>query len=137
MRLISDSERDRLGEASWVLASIAERPLMYLPSVDLLQFVSYLEGFDRACGGGALLGFREWVLVVRGGHPERAWWSNLLEAELSISDERELHDETAHLDAIRRIVSQFIEFRRFVAAPDGWTRLFRDYDEWHKDYLRP
>lgn len=108
---------------------------MYLPSVDLLQFVSYLEGFDRARGGGALLGFREWVLVVRGGHPERAWWTNLLRAEFSVSDERELRDEGAHLEAIRRIVSQFVEFRRFVAAPDGWSKLFCEYKKWHEDYL--
>lgn len=47
MQSISDSERDRLGDAVWVFASIAERPLMYLPSLDLLQFVSYLEVRSR------------------------------------------------------------------------------------------
>lgn len=53
---------------------LCEKPGMYIHSTNFDAVWAYIEGVNQATYGGALMGFREWLIVERGEWTNLSWY---------------------------------------------------------------
>jgi hypothetical protein len=116
-----------LGSDDAVLPPALERvrryPGMYLSLVDFDGIVSFLTGYDCA-DSGALLGFREW-LVVSMGEGDNFVWHRLLAMQME-----RLGVATSGAVAVEFVMAVLERFWRVKSRQDGVRQIYREYEEW-------
>src|SRR5262245_323154 len=97
---------------------VRKRPGMYLPCWDTFpEVVGFVTGYDYACEGGTLCGFKQW-LVLRLGFGSNLGWPALVldaafpdskdsEAELSAGSRAQRHA----IDTLFNLLAEFDEAR--------------------------
>ncbi|MFV8755030.1 hypothetical protein ACNOYE_31150 [Nannocystaceae bacterium ST9] len=101
---------------------LRKRPGMYMDPTTLRVASAWLRGYDTACEGGVLHGFREWLIVRSDGGNNFAWEA-LVDA---LVPEHEQHTAAG----AERLFALVAEFRSEVHRRGGLRRIFVDYDEW-------
>ncbi|NJL73004.1 MAG: hypothetical protein HC888_16375 [Candidatus Competibacteraceae bacterium] len=111
---------------SFILA-MRQRRLMFFPDHDdcYAQVVAGIVGFDYATQGGALMGFREW-LVMRSGALSNLAWFAIVE---SIASERGVTLPEKKVVLLLDLVDEYLGERE----KKGATRLFREYCRWEQE----
>ncbi len=123
------------------LLQAMQRPGMYFSPVEFDVATAYVLGFDLACNGGALLGFREW-LITKVGYGNNLSWCQLV-SHLACPDADSPHKTNAnsaeHERAIEVLFGLLKEFWRDREAPQGLRRIFLAYQLWlqRQDWYGP
>jgi hypothetical protein len=115
--LIHDPEFEQL------VVNVCRAPGMFVGSASYGAVCAFLDGFNKARGGGPLIGIHQW-LVLRTGSGNNRIWSALARDE--ISREISLRDEERVIEALGRLLAEFFEYRR----TNGLTKIFHDYAKW-------
>jgi hypothetical protein len=123
-------------EAAGFLAlfeSVRARPGMYLPEATFGAAAAWVEGYDRACNGGVLAGFREWLIVRASGGNNLAWFA--LVQDVAFPQSRAPQAETtkspaSEKHAIDVMFGLIAEFWMKRAELDGLLAIYREYDHW-------
>ena len=112
--------------------SLLQRPSMWVGDMSFDKVVAFIDGFDAACNGGLLLGFREW-LIPRIDGPRDVHWIRMV-LKLCFLEEMDAHrqpDEpsaTLHaLSSLRILLHDFYSERDDI---DGMHRILLRYDGW-------
>lgn len=91
---------------------------------------AFVLGYDAACEGGALAGFREW-LVVRLDRAPNLTWPGL--ALLAVFPEgrqaRSTQDEKNAINTLFELIAAFDDERN---KHDGLRRILANYEEWSR-----
>lgn len=106
---------------------------MYLPDTTYYSAVAFVSGYDAACEGGVLEGFREW-LVVRLGKGSNLGWPALVlhlafpdavspQGEQSRSPENEHH-------AVETLFDLIGDYDKMRLARNGLQKVFAEYECW-------
>lgn len=112
---------------------VRSRTGMYVQEETYAVVAAFVLGYDMACEGGVLSGFREW-LVMRVGSGANLGWSALVldcafpdskppEAALSASPTSQRH-------AIDTLFALLAEFEQEKSRPDGLRRIFVAFAQW-------
>ncbi|MEW1643044.1 hypothetical protein [Streptomyces sp. NPDC091219] len=122
----------RIGEFSFRehLELIRTRPGMYGLDGSYGDYVTYLYGYDAGTRDGALLGFREWLLLKLGHHSSFVWPRLVTELVLPEASPgrgyRDLDEkQNSMVKALFRLLGEFLHDRD--AERDGLRSIFRDY----------
>jgi hypothetical protein len=109
---------------------------MFVMDETYAAIVGFVTGFDAACEGGPLEGFREWLLVrlnVR-ALDVLPWPALVLDAAFPATSPNErLVREEAHRHAIETLFDLLEEFDKARAERDGLRRILVSYTKWLKD----
>jgi hypothetical protein len=104
---------------------------MYVPSKRYDAVAAFVMGYDIACEGGVLAGFREWLVIRLGSAFSNLWWPALVLHVAFPSDqiaERALTTETANRKAIDVLFSLIAEFDVERSAHGGLARILVKYE---------
>lgn len=88
------------------------------------QVVAGIIGFDYATQGGALMGFREWLVLKYNGMSNLAWFAIV---DLVASNENITESEAKSAFLLDQI-EEYLDAR----YAQGAARLFHKYGEWEK-----
>ena len=121
--------------------SIRKSPSAFFPRPTFSQAVAYINGYDAACCGGLLNGFREW-LIVRVDYGDNLPWNALvlyLTFPKTVDIGKCLNEPDAESTAID---SLFHLLDGFYADRDrfgGWRQIYMNYDTWlrRQDWYDP
>ena len=106
---------------------------MWVPSNTYEGVAAFVAGYDAACEGGVLVGFREWLLVRKchGKGSNLAWYALVLDCAFptgSAVPPRALTDEGGHLRAIEVLFTLLGEFDDEVReSRNGLAKIFEEY----------
>jgi hypothetical protein len=105
---------------------------MYFQRETYAVVAAFVLGYDAACEGGLLAGFREWLIVRLGTGSNLSWSALVLHAafpdaaspqdEASVSPAAERH-------AIDKLFDLLEEFDSTRAKPDGLKDIFLQYEK--------
>ncbi len=131
-----------MGNFRKVFQEVRARTGMYIPDPTYASVCCFILGFDTACDGGVLVGFREW-LVPRVGFGSNLTWASL--ALYAIFPGVKDPASTLSLvpggekEAIDRLFQLIDELDDARSAPDGMRRIFASYEAWLRgqDWYRP
>jgi hypothetical protein len=115
---------------------IRARAGMYVQRPTYTAISSLVLGYDLACEGGVLLGFREWLIPRVGKGNQLAWPALVLMAtfpEAENPDEVVQHSAAADKQAIDALFRLIIEFDEDRSMPDGMRKIFLAYERWLRD----
>ena len=115
---------------------VRKRTGMYLRPETYAVVAAFVSGYDEACEGGTLCGFKEW-LVLRLKSGSNLHWPALVlvaafpdaenaEQALSSGPQAERHA----IDTLFDLLSAFEEVR---AKHDGLRQVFLAYAQWERD----
>lgn len=125
-----------------VFEDIRSRTGMYIAEPTYQAVCALVLGYDLACDGGVLTGFREW-LITRLRFGNNLTWSTLVlhAAFPNTSTPHEMVrsnpiNEKHAIDVLFRLIVEFDEIR---ATPDGVRRIYFEYERWLRtqDWYRP
>jgi hypothetical protein len=118
------------GELGLVLLfeNVGKRPGMYLHDPKFDAAVGFVDGFNAACDGTALLGLHEW-LVAKLGFGNNLAWSALVR-ELLMEQERAHSTEDLEARLVRGLFAILVEFLKERRSPNGLRTIFLRYDAW-------
>ncbi len=90
---------------------------------------AFIAGYDEALHGGALVGFREWLLIGNKDWTNLPWWSLIRlrlnpKADLALPPSEE--EETPLLGTLRIALEDFSK----VYKAGGMPKVFHDYNTW-------
>ena len=107
------------------------RPGMFLPETSFAAAVSFVVGYDLACEGDVLRGFREWLLLRSGGNGWNLSWPGLVR-KVVFPDDAVFGEPTTTPEAHRRAIdSMFALIAEFDAGvrckPDGVDELLEAF----------
>jgi hypothetical protein len=110
------------------------RPGVHIPAVEFDMIVAFIQGFDLASNGGALAGFREWLIVKLGVGNNLAWSGLVLRSAFPDSDapRKCLLQENGHKQAIAQLIELLDSFWQLTESPDGLRRIYLRYEAWLK-----
>jgi hypothetical protein len=105
---------------------------MYLPRTTFDAGAALVVGYDLACSGGALRGFREWLIPRIDDGNNLAWPALVLRQAFPATDapDAKLVDAAAHLHALDTMFSLLLDFEVICSGPRGLRRIFREYERW-------
>lgn len=109
------------------------RPGMYLMPIEFGSVVSFVCGYDLACEGGVLWGFREWLVCRLGRGNDLAWPAlvvDALRADPSVASAlgfSVVEDHRVVIDGFWRLLDEFFTEKD---ARGGACRIFVSYDAW-------
>jgi hypothetical protein len=109
---------------------------MYLPSETYHEVVGFVTGYDYACEGGTLCGFREWLILRLGFGSNLGWSALVLDAAFpdSKNPETKLNaGPAAQRHAIETLFDLLTEFDEARSKYDGLKKIFLEYDQWERD----
>jgi hypothetical protein len=125
-----------------VFNAIRLRPGMYLQEPTYDAICALVQGYDLACDGGTLVGFREW-LITRLSFGNNLTWSALVlhsafpksstpHGMCGISPENAKHA----IDILFQLIFEFDDTRQ---KPDGLRRIYSEYECWLRtqEWYRP
>ena len=112
-----------------VLYDVFKRPGMHLPTIEFDVLAAFIQGFDTACNGGVLLGFREWMLMKLDSGNNLSWFAlaKLLEATRRHLDEIQVADERSSVEFLIALLSEFSAERD---GPNGLRGIYVRYQAW-------
>jgi hypothetical protein len=109
---------------------VCTHPGMYVQSGTYAEVAALITGYDLACNGGALLGFREWLVVRLGGGANLSWPQLALSAAFpdvtrSKSGLSSDEQQTA-LTALLALVREYADKRE----REGMRRIYLEHQRW-------
>lgn len=122
---------------------VRDRTGMYLDQRTYSVVAAFVYGYDSACQGGPLQGFREWLIVRLGNgkYNNLSWFALVLHSAFpdAPDPQAEVHasaaTETHAVDVLFRLVSEFDDLRETA----GLQKIYRDYDSFlrQQDWYTP
>jgi hypothetical protein len=109
------------------------RPGMYFQQPTYNTVAAFVAGFDAACTGGVLVGFREWLIPKVGDGNNLAWPGLVLRLALpDAPDPARVVSSTAETEkhAIDVLFRSIFEFDDDRSKPHGLRRIYVDYEHW-------
>jgi hypothetical protein len=113
--------------------SVRKRTGMFFQQETYAVVAAFLFGYDAACEGGVLAGFREWLVVRLGGGANLSWTALVLHVAfpdapspqdvVSVEPATERHA----IDTLFELLEEFDSVRR---KPDGLKDIFIAYEGW-------
>lgn len=113
--------------------AIRTRTSMFLPEETYTAVAAFILGYDLACEGGVLVGFREWLVVRLDGGSNVGWESLVLYAAFpSAKDVRKsVHaSPKAQRHAIDTLFELLAEYESVRTRQDGLKGIFLAFDRW-------
>jgi len=112
---------------------------MYFAQPSYEVVAAFLLGFDLATEGGALRGFREWLIVRNDGGNNLAWGELVLQSVFSGDSDPKARAKEAPQEAIDTIFKLVREFSLARAEPEGMRRILLSYEGWlrRQDWYTP
>lgn len=111
--------------------SVRKRTGMFLPQETYAVVAAFVLGYDTACEGGLLAGFREWLVVRVGTGSNLSWSALVLHAAFpnapSPQDEASTSPATER-HAIDTLFDLLDEFDAVRAKPDSLKRIFLTHE---------
>ncbi len=115
-----------------VFEAMRARPGMYVRDVRYSVVAAFLLGYDAACEGGVLVGFREWLAVRLGAGWNLDWQALVLDiafpetqsAEAAVSASPD--SEQRAIDTLFALIAEFEEARR---GPDALMTIYASYQK--------
>jgi hypothetical protein len=118
-----------------LFADLRRVPGMFVWHVSYDTLISFIDGYDTALQGGALRGFREWLVVKNNGGGNLTWSGLVLclafpDAEdpfeaLNASPE----SQKRALNKLFDLIEAFIQIRE-DRVRDGIRQVFFEYEKW-------
>jgi len=107
------------------LVVLKDKPSSYLLRVDYESLTSALTGFDLACHGGLLIGFREWLLVRANSAKNMSWQVLVLHLAFPDSSEpqTELKSDEGQSLANESLFKLLSEFRSEKSKFNGMHKI--------------
>ncbi|MDH5676667.1 MAG: hypothetical protein OEZ06_31405 [Myxococcales bacterium] len=107
---------------------VCRRPGMFVQSASFAAVCSYMHGFDTALSGGALVGFREWLLLRGSEWNNMPWWGIVRQQVLGSfmpSDPIAPPEDERLRDELARLLEEFSK-----AQAAGLDSIFYQYGVW-------
>lgn len=126
-----------------VFSELRRTPGMFVWNVNYDSITGFIEGYDQAFQGGALLGFREWLVVRNDGGNNLAWVGLVLYLAFpGAADPYERMNESpeardAALNMLFDLLDEFLAIRQ--DRLDGLRSVFFEHEKWlrRQDWYRP
>ena len=106
---------------------------MYFPEETYAAAAALVFGYDLACEGGVLAGFREWLVVRLNDGQNLGWTALVLHVAFPAArDPRQavLASPEAQRHAIDVLFRMLAEYEDVRTGEDGLQRVFLAYDRW-------
>lgn len=116
-----------------VFDRIRKQPGMYLQETTYAAAAAFVLGYDLACEGGALVGFREWLVLRLGKGSNLAWFAlvpHYAFPESSSPQDAVTANSDAQRHAIDTLFDLIAEFQRERCEPDGLRTILTAYTAW-------
>lgn len=110
---------------------------MWLDEETYGSATAFVSGYDAACEGGLLAGFKEWLVVRVGSGTNLAWSALVLHAAFpdhSSPQEALDPDPRVHRQAIETLFRLLAEFEDARAGSDGLRRIYSAFEQWVHDH---
>jgi hypothetical protein len=119
----------------YALQQMIRRPEMYFTPLGFDVGVAFLQGFDLACNGGVLLGFREWLIVRLGSGNNLAWSELVLRCTFPDAENpsQRLLQPGGQQHAVALLFGLLEEFYQERDTPQGLRRIYLRYQRWLQD----
>jgi hypothetical protein len=113
--------------------AIRTRTSMFLPEETYVAVAALILGYDLACEGGVLVGFREWLVVRVDGGSNVGWESLVLYA--AFPSAKDVHKAVraspkAQRHAIDTLFELLGEYESVRDRQDGLKHIFVAFDRW-------
>ena len=126
-----------MGRHRQLFENVRKRPSMYLGPVVTYEVVAaFVHGYDLACEGGLLAGFREWLVVRLGEGSNLAWTALVLDFAFpgaSPTDKALRAWPEAERHAIDTLFDLLAEFDEVRSKRDGLREIFLAYEQWKQE----
>ena len=106
---------------------------MFFQEPSYAAAAAFVLGYDFACEGGVLHGFREWLIVRLGFGNNLAWSALVLEVAFPGPGNplESVHSSSANEKHAIEVLFQLLrEFDEKRGTRDGLRRIFFEYDRW-------
>jgi hypothetical protein len=106
---------------------------MYLLEETYAEAAALVLGYDLACEGGVLVGFREWLVVRLDGGSNLSWPALVLQAAFPSARDPQravLANLEAQRHAIDTLFGLLAEYDNVRTRPDGLKDVFLAFDQW-------
>lgn len=116
-----------------IFEGLRTRTGMYVGETTYVAVAAFVVGYDEACEGGTLAGFREWLAVRMGSGSNLAWTAIVLRAAFPGSDSPEAElakgpqAERRAIETMFELISAFDDERN---RRDGLRKIFASYEDW-------
>jgi hypothetical protein len=107
---------------------------MYFVEESFDVVAAFVMGYDTACEGGVLTGFREWLILRLNIGSNLAWSRLVLHAAFPDSEDLQqaLAAGSGHRHAIDTLFGLIAEFTAETGAAEGLRKLLVRFDEWER-----
>ena len=108
---------------------ICQKPTLYVQCARFTVISAYIAGYDDALEGGALVGFREWLLTGTKLWTNLPWWSLVrlrLNAETELAVAPSADEETALIAKLKEALEGFLG----AYKEGGLPTILHDYNSW-------
>ena len=114
--------------------NVRKRTGMYVLRETYEAVAAFVLGYDAACEGGPLLGFREWLVLRLGSGANLAWPALVLQIAFPEAEdpETELSNPSADRRAIDTLFDLIAKFDEVRSQPDGLKTIFSAIDARYK-----
>jgi hypothetical protein len=125
-----------------IFESMRKHTGMYVLGETFAEVTAFVDGYDQACEGGTLCGFKEW-LVVRLGLKNGAnlhWPALILDAAFPGSKDSRAEvsaDSRAQRRAIDTLFDLLPEFDEARSKHDGLKKIFLESAQWPRGRCAP
>lgn len=112
---------------------VRKRTGMYFGEETYEVVAAFVIGYNAACEGGVLSGFREWLVMRVGSGANLAWPALVLDCAFPDSrppEEALSAGPEAQRHAIDTLFALLAEFEQEKSRPDGLRRIFVAFAEW-------
>jgi hypothetical protein len=116
--------------------AVRARPAMYLQDETYAAACAFVHGYDTACVGGVLVGFREWLVVRVGAGSNLGWPALVLHACFpNVTDPLAGAKATAaaHRVAVDGLFGLIADFEQQRCRPDGLLKIYVAYEQFLHD----
>ena len=119
-----------------IFERVRKRKGMYLAGETFPEAVGFVTGYDYACEGGTLCGFREWLVLRLRFGSNLGWPALVLDAAFPDSGNLEVElnaGPVAQRHAIETLFDLLTEFDEARSKYDELIKIFLEYDQWEWD----
>jgi hypothetical protein len=126
------SSKDATLSSADTIRSFMKRPTMFVHTLTYETATSFLLGYQTATDGGALVGFREWLVLKTGRWTSLAWPGLALYAAFpDCSDPfTEIKKLDANQHAIELLFTMLNEFLDERDKHDALSHIYAKYVQW-------
>jgi len=117
--------------------NVRKRTGMYVVPETYEMVAAFVFGYDCACEGGLLAGFREWLVLRLDGGANLAWPGLVLDVAFPRSKDRASRELSRSAKAQRHAIDTLFtlidEFDSVRAERDGLKDIYVRYDRWQAE----